>query len=125
MNLSQRLDQARAMRERGEVKDGGPTPYDLRMTKDEGTYDGRNLRTGQEMTEEGWEALAESHGAGLPTWNPKRANAEVTIDLTVDIEEAPSAEVIDIRERAAVNEDDVFEMPAWARGETVFRSERE
>jgi hypothetical protein len=48
----------------------------------------------------------------------------VTVDLTVDIE-PPPGEVIDLRARDAVDDDDVFEMPAWARGEQVFRSERE
>jgi hypothetical protein len=124
MNLSQRLDQARAMRQRGEITDSGPTAFDLRAQRDAQIYDGRNLRTGQEMTEEEWETIR-STDDGLPTWNPNRANDLVTIDLTVDVAPAPDADVIDLRTRQSVSDDDVFEMPAWARGEHIFRSSRE
>jgi hypothetical protein len=113
------------MRQRGqEEPEEDEQAYALRMQRDRQTYSGRNLRTGEKMTEEGWEALAASQGPGLPTWNPNRANHQVTVDLTVDIE-PPPGEVIDLRARDAVDDDDVFEMPAWARGEQVFRSERE
>jgi hypothetical protein len=77
------------------------------------------------MTEEVWETIHTSPDDGLPTWNPKRANDLVTIDLTVDIAPTPDAEVSDLRSRQAVADDDVFEMPAWARGEQIFRSSRE
>jgi hypothetical protein len=130
MNLSQRLDQARAMRARGDVDDGGPTSFDLRLTRDEAVYDGHNLRTGEEMTEDTWRDLQVKESEGLPAWNPTRANELVTIDLTVDITPVASgADVIDLRgrerERPAPTDEDVFEMPAWARGEHVFKSTRE
>jgi hypothetical protein len=125
MNLSQRLDQARQMRARGEVRDAGPTSFDLRLQRDDQTYDGRNLRTGEEMTEDVWETIQRPEDEGLPAWNPTRANELVTIDLTVDVAPTPDADVIDLRSRQNVPEDDVFEMPAWARGEQIFRSERE
>lgn len=116
------------MRSRGGADDS--EAYELRMGREAPTYDGKNLRTGEEMTEEGWEALSASQGPGLPTWNPTRANDQVTIDLTVDIEPLPGADVIDLRGRQAASQDgpttdEVFEMPAWARGEHIFRSERE
>jgi hypothetical protein len=124
MNLSQRLDQARAMRQRGDARDAGPTSYDLRLQRDAQTYEGQNLKTGEEMTDDVWDTIHTSESS-LPAWNPTRANDLVTIDLTVDVAPTPDADVIDLRSRQNVPEDDVFEMPAWARGEEIFRSSRE
>jgi hypothetical protein len=126
MNLSQRLDQARAKREQSAATDEGPTPYDLRMAKDATTYDGRHLRTGEVMTEDRWEELhADDGDGGLPTWNPKRANDLVTIDLSVDITPVGGA-VLDLRQPTDdPSTDEVFAMPAWARGEQVFKAPRE
>lgn len=141
MNLSQRLDQARAQREA--ARSGKDPGYELRMQVEQQTYDGRNLRTGKRMTDEEWRALhwGNAEQQGLPPWNPRRANELVTrgqvsdellpndlvagdaiLDLT-----RPGADVIDLRSRARSDEpDDVFEMPAWAPPtERVFRSEDE
>lgn len=126
MNLSQRLDQARSRRRPATE----PTAYELRMSRDARVYDGRHLRTGEEMTADQWAQLqAADRGTGLPAWNPQRANDLVSGELTVDLT-SPGADVIDLRSRAprvaGVDEvDDVFEMPGWAAGDKVFRGERE
>jgi hypothetical protein len=144
MNLSQRLDQARAKRQAGEVPDAGPTPFDLRMAKEQPVYDGRHLRSGEELTQEAWQRLktVDDDGAGLPTWNPKRANeevlgawaAEVPFDLTPPFVSPPpppatpgaegapgasrdrDANVIDLRSRTATPATDGFSLPPWATG---------
>jgi hypothetical protein len=123
MNLSQRLDQARSRRR--PVTE--PTAYELRMTRDAQVYDGRHLRTGEEMTSDQWEQLrAADRTAGLPAWNPQRANDLVASELALDLTE-PGADVIDLRSRAPRSGDpvDVFEMPGWAGTDTVFRAEDE
>jgi hypothetical protein len=97
------------------------------MARDAQVYDGRHLRTGEEMTPEQWQQLrAAERDAGLPTWNPRRANDLVGPELLVDLTE-PEADVIDLRSRAPRRDDadEVFEMPAWARSERVFHSEDE
>lgn len=118
MNLSQRLDQARQKRQAGEVSDAGPTPFDLRMTRDERVYDGRHVRTGEELTVDRWHELrsSEPDDGGLPAWNPQRANEEVLgaweVDVAtpvvtgLDVSRPPTsvernADVIDLRPRVA------------------------
>lgn len=145
MNLSQRLDEARAKRQTGEIAERGPTPFDLRMAKEQPVYDGRHVRTGEELTKEAWQRLRAddgTDGGGLPTWNPKRANeevlgawaAEVPFDLTPpsltsthaagappaagagDAAHEHDAEVIDLRSRTSPSADDGFSLPPWATG---------
>jgi hypothetical protein len=123
MNLSQRLDQARARRR----PTTEPTAYELRMTRDAQVYEGRHLRTGEEMTADQWEQLrAAERDEGLPAWNPQRANDLVSGELAIDLT-GPGADVIDLRSRSPRPDDvdSVFEMPGWARDDTVFRSESE
>ena len=129
MNLSQRLDQARARRNPA----AEPTAYELRMTRDAQVYDGRHLRTGEAMTPEQWEQRqAAEQEAGLPAWNPNRANEHVEYagpELVIDLTD-PGADAIDLRTRSRSGPpdapvDDVFDMPGWARQEQVFRGETE
>ena len=137
MNLSQRLDQARQKRQAGEVTDAGPTPFDLRMTRDERIYDGRHVRTGEELTVDRWQELrsSEPDDGGLTTWNPKLANEEVLgaweADITTPIVtgldvSSPAlpvgrdADVIDLRSRnvfpspAARPPEPTIDLPPWA-----------
>lgn len=125
MNLSQRLDMARSKRERGETPTAEGADYRLRLDREQRTYDGTHLRTGEALTEERWRELQaeEEARSGLPAWNPNRANEEITYDWQIDLTPGEGAEVIDLRARAARQADepdDVFEMPAWARSERVY-----
>lgn len=101
MNLSQRLDQARRQREHGPATTVAERDYRLRLAREDRTYDGTDLRTGERLTEERWQALRgdAQPGGGLPAWNPDRANEEVSIDWRLDLTPGPGAEVIDLRSR--------------------------
>ena len=67
MNLSQRLDAARRQRD---LRPGDEDTYVLRMRHDATTYDGRDLRTGSELSDADWEARRRLDTEGLPTWQP-------------------------------------------------------
>ena len=74
---------------------------------------------GPESGSRGWNGPI---GGRLRRMRLRRSEARPEPDLEV--------EVIDLRERQAavrddVAKDEVFEMPAWARGEEVFKSSRE
>lgn len=91
LNLSARLDRARAQREAGLAPDPGRTEWDLRFQDEEGqAYDGHGIRTGEQLSAEQWSARAEV--ADLPTWRRLRfdARSETAIDLT-DPTPAPEA----------------------------------
>lgn len=92
MNLSSRLDAARRRREQGEADDLDRHPLDLRYATEEGQiYDGRALRTGEELTPDKWEELRDT-GEKLPRWTPAAGSSftdsEALIDLT-DVGPAP------------------------------------
>jgi hypothetical protein len=123
MNLSQRLDKARAEREQA-GDSAEPTTFDLRMAKEAPTYDGRDLRTGEPLAWSDRQPSPEDDESNLPAWNPRRANDFVTIDLTVETDATIAGPVLDLRTSEPSTED-VFAMPPWARGEHVFHSDDE
>lgn len=93
LNLSARLDRARAEREAGLAPDPGRTHWDLRFHDEDGrAYEGRGLRTGEQLTAEQW--TARSDVAELPTWTRRVREAQdgPLIDLTDrDASSAPTA----------------------------------
>ncbi len=134
MNLSERLDEARRKRARGEVADGGRSPFDLRMAVDDRTYDGTDVRDGSELTTDTWSERrsVEPEGGGLPPWNPSRANREVAVRWQAEASASPPAPprsedpapceastVVPIRPAASA--DTGFGLPAWAGGAQVYR----
>lgn len=134
-NLSQRLDEARAARERVRSSEEELGVFELRIRREGGVYNGTDFRSGQPMTEERWRELQDQQEAArrrLPAWNPRRAHEEHRAgwqaqppdpqgepsDTPADASDAGSgddheADVIAFRQ-------DVFEMPAWARDERVY-----
>lgn len=94
LNLSARLDRARAQREAGLAPDPGRTEWDLRFLDEEGqSYEGRGIRTGEELTAEQWGARAEI--TELPTWREQRfdVRADAVLDLTDDASPAPGSDL--------------------------------
>lgn len=133
MNLSERLDEARRKRERGEVSDEARSPFDLRMTIDDRVYDGTDLRDGSELTAEQWNERRsdEKPVLGLPPWKPTRANRDVEpswepersspaaeADPPHDPAPAPPAKVVPMRTGRST--DSGFGLPAWAEGAKVY-----
>lgn len=112
MNLSARLDAARRQREQGKAPQVDRHPLDLRYTVDGQTYDGRELRTGEELTPERWEEKRQQE-QGLPPWRPD-AQPGPSID---DV-----APLIDLTRPTAVPPGPPgpdIELPAWARQDDV------
>ena len=129
MNLSQRLDAAKKARRQGEAPSEDRQGL-LRMTVDDRTYDGTDVRTGAELTTDDWhdrEQDAETYGPKLPSWNPNRANADLAEDEWVA--EAPdtdeTAEVIDLTRPTPPSEpsDDGFQMPGWAGDAQIYQAD--
>lgn len=117
MNLSARLDAARRQREEGQGPKLDPHPLDLRYVSEGQTYDGREIRTGEELTPERWEELRRRDEA-LPAWKrhdeqPAEtfADSAPLIDLT-RVGPAPAAE-------PGTDDGPAIELPAWADGDAV------
>jgi hypothetical protein len=116
MNLSSRLDAARRQREQGQAKGLDPHPLDLRYVAKEGqTYDGTELRTGEELTPEKWEELRRRDEA-LPTWKRETRGGESFAD---------SADLIDLTQVGPAQAPPPpppgpeIELPVWARDEAI------
>jgi hypothetical protein len=115
MNLSSRLDAARRQREQAGAKKRDPHPLDLRFVAEEGqTYDGRELRTGEELTPEKWEELRR-RDEELPVWKPKPPPGQSFEDS------ASLIDLTDVRPAAAppAPEGADIELPPWARQDNV------
>ena len=107
---------ARRQREQAGAKKREPHPLDLRFVAEEGqTYDGRELRTGEELTPEKWEELRR-RDEGLPAWKPKPPPGQSFED---------SASLIDLTEVRPAAADPAppagadIELPPWARQDDV------
>lgn len=125
------------MRDRGEAPTDDRSPFDLRMTMDDRTYDGTDLRDGSELPPEHWDDREPDGGRakGLPRWNPKRANRAVTEQSPVEPRVSPTASpkvplssapatpsegtVVPIRSDRS--SDGGFSLPAWAEGASVYK----
>ncbi len=141
MNLSERLDAARRARSKGEIADkevpdaatsgdaagrGDPAPL-LRMTIDDRTYDGTDLRTGEPLTSEDWREREDDPTRRLPSWNPNRANGNPRDDrqhiddpvASLSIDNECEAEVIHLA-AAEPSVDDGLELPPWANDTTPY-----
>jgi hypothetical protein len=126
MNLSSRLDEARKKREAGLAPEVGHDKFDLRFqVEGEQVYEGQELRTGDELTPDTWDAIRNRRdGNDLPRWNPKRANPETTA--------LPDDDLIDLRptppelDLPAHEAEEGFAMPAWApEGTDVYQAPSE
>ena len=135
MNLSQRLDAARKDRTSepdrataGSHADGSDDIEQaelLRMTIDDRTYDGTDLKTGRHITSDDWQERAVDPEQRLPSWNPNRANYELEKnDWSLDDEvreptAEAGAEVIHLTPASPLS-DEGLELPAWAAGVSVY-----
>jgi hypothetical protein len=126
MNLSSRLDQARKKREEGLAPELGRDKFDLRFQMEgEQAYEGQEIKTGDELTPEHWDAIRNRRdGNDLPRWNPRRANPETTA--------LDENDIIDLREPLPVVEppaheaEEGFAMPTWAPdGTDVYQAPTE
>lgn len=135
MNLSERLDAARrartsdtdAVADSSEPPDADATEQAelLRMTIDDRTYDGTDLRTGQHITSDEWKERGVDPERRLPSWNPDRANSDLEgpewrLDDRVSApDHADDAGVIHLTTTDAPT-DDGLELPPWAAGASVY-----
>jgi hypothetical protein len=116
MNLSERLDAARANRSDNDPDD----KFALQMIKGDDSYDGHSVQTGEQMTTRSWTGLRnQTRAAALPSWNPDRAHESSTQTWELDL--TGTEAVIERVDTEVPGGGDTFQLPAWADGTQVYR----
>jgi hypothetical protein len=115
MNLSSRLDEARRRREQGEVDKVDRHPLDLRYATEEGqTYDGRALRTGEELTADRWAELRDGRDHQLPTWTPEPGSSFADSAGLIDLTDVGPAVAPPETAPLPTSSEPAIELPKWA-----------